>query len=86
MNAWSTLQRNGRPNSRAVGNSSRCDQWNRITRRRRQAHVEAALRFCPALCITAKEVETCLQILDDVIYELQDEADHAISQRELQAV
>jgi 4-aminobutyrate aminotransferase len=28
---------------------------------------ESALRFCPPLCITAKQVDTCLRILGDVI-------------------
>jgi 4-aminobutyrate aminotransferase len=28
---------------------------------------EAALRFCPPLCITAEQVQTCLRILDGVL-------------------
>ena len=28
---------------------------------------ETALRFCPPLCVTAKQVETCLHILDGVL-------------------
>ena len=28
---------------------------------------EAALRFCPPLCITAEQVETCLRILDEIL-------------------
>jgi len=28
---------------------------------------EAALRFCPPLCITSQEVQTCLRILDGVL-------------------
>jgi 4-aminobutyrate aminotransferase len=30
---------------------------------------ESALRFCPPLCITAGQVETCLRILDEIIGE-----------------
>ncbi len=32
---------------------------------------ESALRFCPPLCITALEVETCLRILDLVLTDVQ---------------
>jgi 4-aminobutyrate aminotransferase len=31
---------------------------------------ESALRFCPPLCVTVQQVETCLRILDGVIAEL----------------
>src|SRR5262245_56784619 len=30
---------------------------------------EAALRFCPPLCVTAEQVETCLRLLDGVLAE-----------------
>ncbi len=30
---------------------------------------ESAIRFCPPLCITAAEVQTCLRILDEVLGE-----------------
>ena len=28
---------------------------------------ETAIRFCPPLCVTAKQVETCLRVLDGVL-------------------
>jgi 4-aminobutyrate aminotransferase len=34
---------------------------------------ESAIRFCPPLCITSKEVQKCLEILDQVIVELKTE-------------
>jgi 4-aminobutyrate aminotransferase len=28
---------------------------------------ETAIRFCPPLCVTARQVETCLRVLDGVL-------------------
>jgi 4-aminobutyrate aminotransferase len=33
---------------------------------------ESAVRFCPPLCIAAKQVDTALKILDDVLKEMTD--------------
>jgi 4-aminobutyrate aminotransferase len=32
---------------------------------------ESGVRFCPPLCVTAEQVETCLRILDDVLSEVR---------------
>jgi 4-aminobutyrate aminotransferase len=40
---------------------------------------ESALRFCPPLCITAEQVETCLRILDGVLTEVMVPAEAAVA-------
>ena len=32
---------------------------------------ESGLRFCPPLCVTAEQVETCLRLLDEVLAEVR---------------